>query len=324
MSKLILVNGQNVEFALDAQTSGTGAMKTPDLAGATRYQVPALSAAAAAEIAKLGVHGADIASATTTNLETATGELVDVTGTTTITAITLSDGHRRVVRFTGILTLTHGASLVLPGAANIVTAAGDVAVFEGYAAGVVRCVGYMRAAAVPPTGINTGDQTMAGLGFHAVRLTAADVVFVEGVGTPTTLATVLQLTGLTAGATYWTEIGGRVLGEAANTNAKIQIPEAVATGRLICVDDNGVIYSTGAGDLAQIASGFLALVAGSLLDFLWTGWCVADGSGRITLKGAQSTSDLGPTTFYASGSAIAGDAATYGYGNTYIRAQKLS
>jgi len=149
MSKITLVNGQNVDFSLDAQTSGTGTMKTPDLAGATRYQVPALSAAAAAEIAKLGVHGADIASATTTNLETATGELVDVTGTTTITAITLSEGHRRVVRFTGILTLTHGASLVLPGAANIVTAAGDVAVFEGYASSVVRCMGYQRAA-LPP------------------------------------------------------------------------------------------------------------------------------------------------------------------------------
>lgn len=149
MSKVILVNGQNVELSADAQTSGTGYMKVPDLAGGTKFHVPAASAAHAAEVAKLGVHGADIASASTTNLETATGELVDVTGTTTITAITLSEGHRRIVRFTGILTLTHGASLVLPGAANITTAAGDVAVFEGYASGVVRCVGYMRAAVAP-------------------------------------------------------------------------------------------------------------------------------------------------------------------------------
>lgn len=94
----------------------------------------------------LSVHGADVASASTTNLEAATGYLVDVTGTTTITAITLSEGHKRFVRFTGILTLTHGASLVLPGAASITTAAGDFAVFVGYAAGVVRCVAYFRAA----------------------------------------------------------------------------------------------------------------------------------------------------------------------------------
>jgi hypothetical protein len=94
----------------------------------------------------LSVHGADIASAATVNLETATGDLVDVTGTVTITAITLSEGHERTVRFTGALTLTNGASLVLPGGANITTAAGDLAIFRGYAAGVVRCVGYTPAA----------------------------------------------------------------------------------------------------------------------------------------------------------------------------------
>jgi len=86
------------------------------------------------------VHGADIASAATLNLDTATGNLVDVTGTTTITAITLANGRERVTRFTGALTLTHGASLVLPGGANITTAAGDFAVWRGYAAGVVRLV----------------------------------------------------------------------------------------------------------------------------------------------------------------------------------------
>lgn len=89
--------------------------------------------------------GADIASAATINLTTATGDLVDVTGTTTITAITLADGEERTVRFTGALTLTNGASLVLPGGANIATAAGDFASFRGYASGVVRCERYTRA-----------------------------------------------------------------------------------------------------------------------------------------------------------------------------------
>jgi hypothetical protein len=95
------------------------------------------------------IHGADIASASTVNLETATGDLIDVTGTTTITAITLSEGHERTVRFTGALALTNGASLLLPGAANIATAAGDFAVFRGYASGVVRCVDYTKASGKP-------------------------------------------------------------------------------------------------------------------------------------------------------------------------------
>jgi hypothetical protein len=95
------------------------------------------------------VHGADIASAATLNLETATGDLVDVTGITTITAVTLSEGHERTVRFTGILTLTNGASLVNITGANIATAAGDFAKFRGYAAGVVRMISYTRADGTP-------------------------------------------------------------------------------------------------------------------------------------------------------------------------------
>jgi hypothetical protein len=93
--------------------------------------------------------GNDIASASTIDLDSATGNLVDVTGTTTITAVTLSQGRFRLVRFTGILTLTNGASLVLPGGANITTAAGDFAMFEGYAAGVVRVAFLSRASGRP-------------------------------------------------------------------------------------------------------------------------------------------------------------------------------
>lgn len=93
--------------------------------------------------------GSDIASAGTVNLDTSAGDCADVTGTTTITAITLSEGREFTVRFTGILTLTNGASLVLPGGTNITTAAGDFAVFRGYAAGVVRCVAYQRSGALP-------------------------------------------------------------------------------------------------------------------------------------------------------------------------------
>ena len=87
-------------------------------------------------------NGTDVASASTIDLDAATGDCVDVTGTTTITAITLAAGRRRLVRFTGALTLTNGASLVLPGGANITTVAGDVAEFRGYAASVVRCLWY--------------------------------------------------------------------------------------------------------------------------------------------------------------------------------------
>ena len=96
-------------------------------------------------------HGADIASASTINLDTATGDCVDITGTTSITAITLAEGEERTVRFTGILTLTNSASLSLLSSANITTTAGDYAVFRGYASGVVRMTDYTRADGTPLT-----------------------------------------------------------------------------------------------------------------------------------------------------------------------------
>lgn len=71
--------------------------------------------------------GADVASAGTTNLCTATGNYVHVTGTVTITSFgTCQAGTWRIVRFTGALTLTYNAaSMILPTAANILTVADD-------------------------------------------------------------------------------------------------------------------------------------------------------------------------------------------------------
>jgi hypothetical protein len=110
-------------------------------------------------------HGADVTATATINLDTTTGDLIDVTGTDAVTAITLAEGRTRTIRFTGILTLTNGASLVLPGGANITTAAGDFAIFRGYAAGVVRCVSYSRLSGqsvISRTTLGTSQATTAG------------------------------------------------------------------------------------------------------------------------------------------------------------------
>jgi hypothetical protein len=81
--------------------------------------------------------GTDIASATTTNIGAATGEFVDITGTTTITGLgTIAAGIERTLRFTGALTLTHNAtSLILPGGANITTYNGYIALFRSLGSG---------------------------------------------------------------------------------------------------------------------------------------------------------------------------------------------
>src|SRR3989338_2233539 len=91
--------------------------------------------------------GADIASATTTNIGAATGKFLHITGTTTITGLgTVAEGIWRIVKFTGALTLTHNAtSLILPSAANITTAANDRAIFISLGSGNWLCLFFERA-----------------------------------------------------------------------------------------------------------------------------------------------------------------------------------
>lgn len=90
--------------------------------------------------------GADVASDTAVTLG-ADGNYFDITGTTAITSLA-TKGIGTVVKlhFDGILTLTHHSTdLVLPGAANITTAAGDEAEFIEYATGDWRCTKYQKA-----------------------------------------------------------------------------------------------------------------------------------------------------------------------------------
>ena len=229
------------------------------------------------------VRGSDIASASTINLTTATGDIVDVTGTTSITAITLADGLERQVRFAGALTLTNGASLILPGGANITTAAGDVAVFRGYAAGVVRCVAYTKA----------NGQAVVGAG--GITL-----------GTPvaTTSGTSIDFTGIPAG-TKRIAINFSGVSTSGTSNPIIQIGDSggientgyLGTGVHISGGTGETAYTAGFGIRSavttQVLHGSLIL---SLLDAAantWSAIGIFAGSGTVAMflvAGAKSTS----------------------------------
>lgn len=110
-------------------------------------------------LAALWEKGADTASATTTSL--AEGGYLHITGTTTITDIdfaTAKDGRMVTVQFDGILTLTHhSTTLVLPGGANITTAAGDTACFVQDSSDNIKCLWYTRAASPPFSATASGS-----------------------------------------------------------------------------------------------------------------------------------------------------------------------
>jgi hypothetical protein len=146
-----------------------------------------------------------VASATTTDIGAAATSEVRITGTTTITSFGTSNaGIRRRGRFADALTLTHnGTSLILPGAANITTAANDA--FEAVSLGsgnwqvtnytragggklVAQVVNTTSSALVPntgPTAISLDDtipQNTEGTEFLTVAITptnAASTLIVE-------------------------------------------------------------------------------------------------------------------------------------------------
>jgi len=85
-----------------------------------------------------------LASAATTSIGGGNSNTINITGTATITAFgTITPGTTRRLLFNGVLTLVHNAtSLILPGAANIVTAAGDVALMLSLGGGNWKCVDF--------------------------------------------------------------------------------------------------------------------------------------------------------------------------------------
>jgi len=212
--------------------------------------------------------GADIASAGTVNLTTATGNYVHITGTTTITAITLAQGAERTVVFDGALTLTNGASLLLPTAANITTAAGDTAVFRGESAGVVRCIAYVKKDGTPLAGGSATDKIQpitASVGSNALTITLnpttldfRDATLGSGTVNTRTVSAAISVvvsSGSTLGTTNATLNRLAVLAIDNSGTVELAVVNVAGTTNL---DETGVISTTaeggaGAADSASVA-----------------------------------------------------------------------
>jgi hypothetical protein len=98
--------------------------------------------------------GADVASATALAVLT-DGNYFDVTGTTTITSINTTGGAGTLIKlhFDGVVTLTHDSTdLILAGATNFTTEAGDELEFIEYASGDYRMTGWSLAGTAPGGG----------------------------------------------------------------------------------------------------------------------------------------------------------------------------
>jgi len=98
--------------------------------------------------------GADVASNTALPVLT-DGNYFDVTGTTTVTSINSTGGAGTLIKlhFDGAVTLTHhAANLIIAGAANFTTEAGDEVEFVEYDTGKYRMTGWSLAGTAPGGG----------------------------------------------------------------------------------------------------------------------------------------------------------------------------
>ncbi len=119
----------------------------------------------------------DVPSATTISLNSTATNYFNITGTTTITGITLAEGVEVTVKFADVLTLTNGAFLILKGGANILTGVGDIAVFRGEAGGVVRMLDYVDVSARA-----IQSDIWVPIKQTVISVSAASVDFINGVG----------------------------------------------------------------------------------------------------------------------------------------------
>ncbi len=174
---LILDNGSGAAFRADANNAlaalgssmkGPSAPPSPlagmvwvddDTPSATVWTVKQYNGADWIELGRLDITAniyipsegviawADVASAATVDLGAQASRSLRLTGTTSISSFgTSASGVTRQLRFAAALTLTYNAtSLILPGAANIITAAGDTATAVSLGSGNWVVVDFMPA-----------------------------------------------------------------------------------------------------------------------------------------------------------------------------------
>lgn len=210
--------------------------------------------------------GADVASAGTTNIAGASGAFVHVTGTGTVTSFgTAAAGAVRLLRFSGAATLTHNAAIILPTAANVVTAADDMAVVVSEGAGVWRVVAYQRATGAPLGG---GDAA-----------SLLGVPLAAGVASPST-GTILYFNGAEYGPSFGSVIpygvmtGGEGIAWQLILDANVDDAAAIAGTKIApdfgtqTINTTGDITFGAAATAPAISQAAVADVAGETLSVL--------------------------------------------------------
>lgn len=177
----------------------------------------------------------DLASSATTDIGSQNTNFLKITGTTTITSFGTAYNGPRFLTFAGVLTLTYDATtLVIPGGANIVTAAGDVAIV------------------IPKSTISgTSDgwlvvayQSGANLTPRAVQNQTYTAFTTAGTGTAYTLTPVPPIVSYTAGQSFFVTFN-----QVSGATPTLQISGIATPPNLVRELGDGSYVNISAGDI---------------------------------------------------------------------------
>ena len=227
--------------------------------------LPLLTGTATFAMIDHGIKGADISSVGAALTLVAGSDFADVTGTTTVTSIsTRPAGSRFTFQFDGALILTHNATtLILQGAVNLTTAAGDVLTFISEGGGNWREESRRLAAsgvtAMTRAGGNTTEATTTStsavdlLSVASLNIATNIPIIIFSPGRKTAGASTAAGTGLKVNATVTGEASITVTGMtrfSSSNQAESKAGIAFAPPRLTNYNEVGSIFGLSSGDSA--------------------------------------------------------------------------
>lgn len=284
-----------------------------------------------------------IASATTCDLGSKAAVNLTISGTTTITGLgTVKAGTSKTVTFSGALTLTHnGTSLILPGAANITTVAGDTAEFTSLGSGNWKCRWFNRAASAPfglldeddfasDSVVNAPSQKStkayvgaATKGIPGLTIAEGDILYGDGANSVANLAkgTDGQFLSLTSGLPAWATLSVGIKAVTAFTSSGTWNRATGATSALVIQtggggggggNNTGTDTGDGGGGGTTITLVDVTSISSSTIT-IGSGGSGNTGTGSGTTGGSTVWSD-GTNTITAPGGTGGGSAGAAGSG----------